>query len=235
MWVTSKRCLCVCEGLWVFSCFCLLGRCVCLGVPESLVPSSSELSLFFVLSPLLYFLWHCWFLSYREIWSAVWDPTACICDCVCVCVCKSLFLYSMFVTQPTESNSPWRPLNLFLAVGAWAIDGLQTQRWHSHICAHTHTSHTCKHSRNTCVFLPNENLMLKFPGNQSWCFIIKWKKDVAFAGIIRCCLLKNVELWQFCRLHGRSTDFRRAMCDMMLSCACLLSDLPSVFYFVGVF
>lgn len=85
MWVTSKPHF-VCVFVRVCSCFYLfsfIGTCVWFGCAERLwFPSSSVLRCFVVLSPPLYFVSQRWFLSYREILSAMWEPAGC--ECVCV-------------------------------------------------------------------------------------------------------------------------------------------------------
>lgn len=147
MWVTSKaHFVCVCECVYVlWSVFLYRYVRVVWVCRKGLVPVFPCTALFFVLSPLLYFVWHCWFLSYGEILSAFWELIGRV--SVCVFEPRGLWLNAR---RPTLPDDPWTYLWQFWAQ---AVDGLQTYLFTS---LRTHTVHT---HVNTAT-IPNENVVL---------------------------------------------------------------------------
>lgn len=107
--------------------------------------SRLPLALFFLL---LYFGWHCWFLRHRKLSPDSWK----------LCVRAHVFVFEPFMLGHSPRPHPPRPLDLFIAVLARAVGGLQT-RW-SHIFTR---SFSCKHNRS--------RLLLSGSSLRYWTFV----------------------------------------------------------------
>lgn len=188
----------------------------------------------------LWFVWHCLFLSYREI-SVIWEPTGCVCACFWT---ACLQLSKLRATLPDD---PWN----YLWQSDWEL--LLDFKLIVRMYVNSHM-YTCFPNENLTVtdvssqeikvvaWLPKQRSMLNVKANSRTALL--WWDDTDdsskdFLDIIRWCFPKALGIWHSSHVAERSTGCRRVVYYMVLRCGfyvvwCNLLSMPLVFYFLWV-